>query len=128
MKIFFADSSLKIGDKISQEIISAIQRSNIFLVFYSVNSISSNYVQQEIGIAKAGNKIIIPLLLDGTKPTAMLTDIKYLDLSNEEVYKIGINKLYQYLYSHVEKHMRNEGLLVLGALGILAYLAFGKEK
>ena len=126
--IFFAPETLKIGDKISQEILNSIKNSHMFIVFYSNNSTQSNYVQQEIGVAKANNKLIIPILLDGTKPPGMLLDINYLDLSNEKEYSLGINKLYNLIFSKSEQLMKNQGLLVLGALGLLIYFASKGDK
>ena len=126
--IFFAPETLKIGDKISQEIINSIKNSHMFIVFYSNNSTQSNYVQQEIGVAKANSKLIIPVLLDRTKPTGMLLDINYLNLSNEKEYSLGINKLYNLIFSKSEQLMRNQGLLILGALGLLVYFASKGDK
>jgi hypothetical protein len=128
IRIFFAKETLNLGVNISQEIINAVKNSDIFLVFYSINSVNSNYVQQEIGVAKANNKIIIPVLLDGLKPAAMLTGINYLDLSDAGRYNEGLIRLYNFLKQSMEKKQQSQGLLLLGALGLLAYFASKEDK
>ncbi|MEK6823984.1 MAG: toll/interleukin-1 receptor domain-containing protein [Nanoarchaeota archaeon] len=129
-KIFFADSSLKIGDEISKEIENEIRKSDLFLVFYSINSDSSNYVQQEIGFAKNNVKstIIIPILLDGTKPTAFINGIKYLDLSNKKKYNSEIKRLYDLIISNVEKKNQNQAITSLGLLLLACLIFFGNKK
>ncbi|MEW6379074.1 MAG: toll/interleukin-1 receptor domain-containing protein, partial [bacterium] len=119
--VFIADESLAPGTEISNELINKISKTDIFIVFFSTNSAKSNYVQQEIGVARANNKLIIPIVLDGTKPTGMLTGINYLDLSNQQKYQAEIGRLYNFINSNIQQKKQNQLILVLGLLG-LGYL------
>ncbi len=121
-KIFFADKTINPGDYINQTIINNIKSSDVFIVFYSESAIKSNYVQQEIGVAKSNNKIIIPILLDSNKPTGMLEGINYLNFYDKTKQQMEINRLYQFIIHNVQsKNQRQSFLTVLGLLG-LGYL------
>lgn len=125
IRIFFADADLKPGDIISQKITQNIITSDIFLVFYSEFAQQSSYVQQEIGVALGQNKIIIPLLLDKTKPTGMLANVQYLDLSDEQKRLSEFTRLYNFIVNNKQTKDRNRllGGLALVGIGILALAA-----
>jgi hypothetical protein len=125
IQVFFADDDLNPGDIISQRITQNITASDIFLVFYSSSARQSSYVQQEIGVALGQNKIIIPLLLDETKPTGMLANIHYLNFSNEHTRLSEFTRLYNFIVTNKQTKDRNQllgGLTLLG-IGILALAA-----
>jgi len=125
VQIFFADEDLKPGDIISQRITQSIVASDIFLVFYSESAQQSSYVQQEIGVALGYNKIIIPLLLDNTKPTGMLANVHYLDFSDEQTRLSEYARLYNFIVNNKQTKDRNQllGGLALVGIGILALAA-----
>jgi len=125
VQIFFADVDLKPGDIISEKIKHMIGASDIFLVFYSISAQQSSYVQQEIGVALGQNKIIIPILLDDSKPKGMLSNIHYLDFSDEKKRLAEFSKLYNFITNNKQTKDRNSligGLALLG-IGILALAA-----
>ncbi|GAB6285338.1 MAG: hypothetical protein STSR0009_15390 [Methanoregula sp.] len=125
VKIFFADADLQPGDVISNRIIQNIVAADIFLAFYSTASIQSSYVQQEIGAARSHSKIIIPLLLDGTKPTGMLAGVHYLDLSDEQKRLPEIGRLHNFIVNNIQTKNQQQlwGALALLGIGALALLA-----
>lgn len=122
VKIFFADMDLKPGDIISQKITQNIVGSDIFLVFYSTSAQQSSYVQQEIGVALGQNKIIIPILLDETKPAGMLANVHFLDFSDEQKRLVEFSRLYNFIIDSKQTKDRNSllGLLTIAGIGILA--------
>ena len=121
VRIFLAEDSIIPGGIITQTIKNAITDCDIFVLFYSSNAAQSNYVQQEVGAGMANQKIIIPILLDGTKPTAMLEGINYLDISDQTKYQNEINRLYNFIIANVQKKKQNQALAVLALMG-LGYL------
>jgi hypothetical protein len=123
IKIFFAEKTIDPGEKISQTIIQNIKNSDIFIVFYSTSAVKSNYVQQEIGVAKSSNKIIIPIILDSSKPTGMLEGINYLNFYDQTKQQTEMERLYRFIVQNVEveRKKRQQMLTVLGLLG-LGYL------
>jgi hypothetical protein len=123
--IFFADIDIQPGDIISNTILQNINTADVFLAFYSKASIQSSYVQQEIGAALSHNKIIIPLLLDETKPTGMLAGVHYLDLSDDQNKLSEIGRLHNFIVNNIQTKNKNQllgGLAILG-IGVLALLA-----
>jgi len=127
VKIFFADQDLQPGEMINRSITQNILNSDIFLLFYSESAKQSTYVQQEIGVALGHNKIIIPLLLDETKPTGMLANIQYLDLSVETKRPSELERLYNFIVRNVQTKNQNQLIGALALLGI-GYLLYKSSK
>lgn len=125
VKTFFAESDLQPGEMIDRSITQNILNSDIFLLFYSESAKQSTYVQQEIGVALGHNKIIIPLLLDETKPTGMLANIHYLDFSDEQKRMAEFVRLYNFIVNNKQTKDRNSliGLLTLAGIGIFILAA-----
>lgn len=122
-EIFFADWTINPGDEISQKILYNIEDSDVFLVFYSKSAIGSNYVQQEIGAAKSNEKIIIPILLDSSKPTGMLKGINYLNFYDQTKQQVEIQRLYNFILEKVKNEKKlNYILIILGILALSYYL------
>lgn len=114
----------KFVGQLDEYLITKIKMSDLFIVLYSKNSQHSNYVQQEIGVAKGNNKIIIPILLDAeSKPDAMLNGISYLSIYDKER-NIQILKLYKYVGQEVVRKNDSQMFLVLGAILLLGYVLF----
>ncbi len=117
IKMFFAEKTIDPGDIVSETIINNIKASDVFLVFYSESAINSNYVQQEIGVAKSNNKIIIPILLDSNKPTGMLEGVNYLNFHDPSKQLTEINRLHNFIVRNVQsKKKQRQALTVLGLL------------
>lgn len=125
VRIFFADATILPGDIISDKIIQHIITADIFLAFYSNSSIHSNYVQQEIGAARAHNKIIIPMVLDETRPTGMLAGVNYLNLTDEHKRLPEIGRLHNAIINNIQTKNQNQlwGTLTTLGIGVLALLA-----
>ncbi|MCX8015475.1 MAG: toll/interleukin-1 receptor domain-containing protein [candidate division WOR-3 bacterium] len=120
--VFLAETTLIVG-KLSDAIISEIKKCDLFIILYSKNSHNSNYVQQEIGVAIANNKKIIPILLDAeTKPDAMLKDYKYLSIYDEDKRNTQIPQLYNYIVEESQKKADIQAVLTLGIIFLLGFL------
>jgi len=121
--VFLSESSLIIG-QLSDAIVTKIKECDLFVVLYSKNSQNSNYVQQEIGVARGNSKIIIPVLLDSeAKPDAMLQGISYLSLYDEEKRGVQMPELYNYIVRESQKKATGQVLLALGVLYVLYLLS-----
>lgn len=125
VRVFFADATILPGDVISDKIIQHIVTADIFLAFYSISSIQSNYVQQEIGAARAHNKIIIPVVLDEARPNGMLAGVNYLNLSDEQKRIPEIGRLHTFVVNNIQTKNQNQlrGALAVLGIGALALLA-----
>lgn len=125
VRFFFADATILPGDVISDNIIQHIITADIFLAFYSNSSIQSNYVQQEIGAARAHNKIIVPIVLDETRPTGMLAGVNYLNLADEQKRLPEIGRLHTAIINNIQTKNQKQlwGSLAVLGIGALALLA-----
>lgn len=121
-EIFFADWTINPGDVISQKILYHIENSDIFLVFYSESAINSNYVQQEIGAAISYDKIVIPILLDSSKPTGMLKGIYYLNFYDPSKQLVEIQRLYNLILEKVKNKKKLNFAFIVLAILALGYL------
>ena len=117
--IFFADWTINPGDEISQKILYNIQNSDVFIVFYSKFAINSNYVQQEIGAAKSNDKLVIPILLDSSKPTGMLKGLNYLNFYDQAKKHVEIKKLHEFITEKIKNQNKLKYTLII--LGMLAF-------
>jgi len=76
------------GQHIPKKIISALNKSDAFIVIISHASINSTWVQQEIGYAM-GRLPIIPIRIDDTNPPSLLQGVEYLKYSFSILQRIG---------------------------------------
>jgi hypothetical protein len=127
-KIFLAEENMNPSSEVIQTIINTIKSADIFLVFFSEDAKESEYVQQEIGVAKGNNKIIIPILLDSNIPKAMLVDTNYVNLSDQEKQQAELQRLYSFIIDNVNRKNQNRELVTLGILAIGVGALLLKEK
>jgi len=114
--VFLAKENVVAGN-LADGITSKIKACDIFIVLYSKNSHNSQYVQNEIGVAKGSDKVILILSLDDTKPTAMLQGITYYPLYNSDVANLAT----KYIEQKAKEKASFELLIVVGALLGLGY-------
>lgn len=124
INVFVADHSVLPGQSLSSEIISAIKSCDLFVLLWSKKSQSSEWVPQEIGIAKAAGRSIIPLMLEPTlEPSGFIRDIKYLSVHDDP------EKSLAWLQQHVLDCSHHKEVtdfwMLLAVIGIL-YLVFRK--
>jgi hypothetical protein len=127
LRTFLAETDLQPGDMIDKTITQHILSSDVFLLFFSESAKHSNYVQQEIGVALGHTKIIIPLLLEGIKPTGMLANVQYLDLSDEMKRPYELERLYNFIIRNVQSKSQNQLIGALAVLGI-GYLLYASSQ
>ena len=78
--VFVAGYDVPPGGPLSPLIISNIKGCGLFILLWSKNSMQSEWVPQEIGIAKSDSKQILPVLLQsGLTLTGFIRDLKYLE-------------------------------------------------
>lgn len=127
-KTFLAEENMEPSSEVIQTIVNKIKSADIFLVFFSKDAKESEYVQQEIGVAKGNNKIIIPILLDSTTPKAMLVNTNYVNLSDEEKEQAELRRLYSFIADNINRKNQNQELINLGILAIGVGALLLKEK
>ncbi|MVM34856.1 TIR domain-containing protein [Spirosoma sp. HMF4905] len=78
--VFFDRDSILAGDEWNPKILSAIDSCDKFIVFWSIKSAESFYVEKEFTRAINDKKTIIPILLDGTELPQSLARFQWIDL------------------------------------------------
>lgn len=84
VEVFIAEHSVKAGEHLSEQISTAINECDLFVVLWSSNAQASEWVFQEIGRAHALNKPILPLVLDkDLHLPEFIQDLKYLPVCKD---------------------------------------------
>jgi hypothetical protein len=80
VEVYLAEHDHRPGSDLAARVEAAIDRSNAVVVLVSSNSVNAPYVHQEIGYARKGGKLIVPLVQPAIPPTklAMLQGLEYI--------------------------------------------------
>lgn len=116
--VYVAEYSTAPGQALSAEIPRAIQACDLFLLVWSTNAQSSEWVPQEIGVAKGLKKPMMPVVLHpGLKLPAFLGDLKYLELYKNPA--AAVEWLQRFVAENAQKKQRNEGWALLAVAGAI---------
>ena len=121
VSVFIADNSISFGESIPLKIEAAIKECDLFVVLWSSNAKTSDWVQQEIGIAKGNQKPILPLVLQrGLKLPPFIRELKYLPVYSNPY------KAYQLLQNHIfqkaKKKKTADSLIGIGIAVTIMYM------
>ncbi len=120
-KAFLAEYSLSPGSELGQAILAAIKECDLFLLLWSANAKSSEWVPQEIGVARAHKRPIIPVMLNkDIELPGFLKGLKYLPL-----YKApnqALTWLQRNVFQQAQKKQQRDGLVWLGIGGVVLWL------
>lgn len=108
-----AEYSVAPGKSLPEEIITAIESCNLFILLWSSNSKESEWVPQEIGIATSDKKPILPVVLhsDISLP-GFIKALKYLPVyKNPEG---ALSWLRANVFEQAQKKEQTDGLVWLG--------------
>ena len=110
---YLAEYTLLPGEELDPAIIAAIQRCDVFVLLWSHYAKASEWVPQEIGIAKVLKKPIVPIVLHrSASPTGFLRGTKYLPLYKDPAR--GLQWLQTHVFEQATKKEQREGLTWLG--------------
>lgn len=112
-RVFLAQSSLAPGVELTQAILSAIERCDLFVLLWSSGARSSEWVPHEIGAARAHAKPVIPVILEaGMELPGFLKGLKYLPLYERP--DEALAWLQHNVFERVQKKQQSDGLAWLG--------------
>lgn len=79
VEVFVAEYSVQPSQPLNEEILRAIRGCDLFVLLWSSDARSSDYVPQEIGIATGCNKTILPVVMEAGVPVpGFISHLKYL--------------------------------------------------
>jgi len=126
LNVFVAEDSVKVGERLSATIQNSINNSHLFLLLWSKNSKESDWVSQEIGIAKQADKDILPILLDkDLNAPGFISDLKY--VSAHENLEKTVKEVQKEIQKRAEKYKKVSGLTLAGLAAALIFLLFSSE-
>jgi hypothetical protein len=121
VEVFVAEYDVAPGTALSPAIITAIKQCDIFILLWSAHSKASEWVPQEIGIAKSDNKQIIPVVLhSGLTLPGFISDLKYLDVQKDP--QSAFTWLRDNVYARATEKQKQENLAWLAIGGALLWL------
>ena len=116
--MYVAEYSTAPGESLSIEIRRAIEACDLFLLVWSTNAQSSEWVPQEIGVATGLKKPVMPVVLHGgLRLPAFLGDLKYLELFKDPAAALGW--LQRFVSERAQKKQKSEGLALLTLVGAI---------
>jgi hypothetical protein len=111
-EVFFAEWNLNLGAQITPVLEQRIKQCEIFLVLLSNAARVSAWVMQEIGIAKASGRIILPVVLErGAEPSGFIHDQKYLPAY--ENFPTALAHLETSLRAYAQEKQQRQAILAL---------------
>ncbi len=126
VEVFIAEYSVAPGTPLAQNIISAIKTCDLFVLLWSRNSESSEWVPQEIGIARGGDKTILPLVLeDGLGLPGFIKELKYFQAYCNP--SDSLTWLQNHIFARAEKQQKINAVALLGLAALVVWLFSQKE-
>ncbi len=111
-EVFAAEYSVLPGQALNDEIVRAIRGCDLFVLLWTHDARTSDYVPQEIGIAIGCNKAILPVVMEDNVPVpAFIANLKYLPAHKD--WEGSFQWLTQFVHDNAAK-LRNAK--ALGAL------------
>ena len=122
VKVFIAEYSVSPGSSLTNDIVAAIKTCDLFVLLWSQNSIASEWVTQEIGVARGYEKPMLPIVLeDGLQLPGFIKELKYLPAYRDPAESsIWIQK---HIFDRADTQQQQTNAVVLLGLGaVLAWL------
>ena len=119
---YLAEHDVKPGTDLASKVQEAIKRSSAVLVLLTDNSASSAYVHQEVGYARAHNKLVIPLVQPEHvhSQLAMLAGAEYIpfDFRNPNSDRTTFHRALQEFAARHQAH-ETTGVVLLACAALL---------
>lgn len=121
VEVFIAEYSVSAGAKLAEGITDAIKKCDLFVLLWSRNSESSEWVPQEIGIAHGNNKLILPIVLENRlQLPGFIKELKYLPAYRNP--SESLIWLQRNIFSRAEEQQQTKGLALLGIGAAIVWL------
>lgn len=105
--VFVAHEDINGGTYWEDELFSEIQNCDVFMVLFSKEFHSSNYTDQEIGIALRSSKPILPVCIDEIRPYGFTTKFQGI-ITDSSIPKTAVRKILDF----VKDYLPTENLIV----------------
>ena len=121
VNVFIAEYSVEPSAPLDEKIVAAIKQCDLFVLLWSGNSKASEWVPQEIGIARGNDRTILPIVLqEGLDLPAFIRDLKYLPAYRNP--SESFIWLQQHVLSKAQKQQQTNAVVLLGLGAVLVWL------
>jgi len=122
VEVFVSEYSVAPGAPLTPTIEANIRNCDLFVLLWSHNARTSDWVPQEIGIAHAQNRVILPIVLqDGLELPGFIKDVRYIAAFRDP--QSAAQQLRDYVASNsMIKHNQQAALLVLAIGGFIFWI------
>ncbi len=121
IKVYVAEYTAPPGVDLTNHIKNSITACDLFILLWSSNSKKSEWVTQEIALANANNKTIIPVVLEpNLELPVFIKNLKYLEAYTNP--QQAFEYLRYYVYEAADKKSRVDGLVMLGLGAAFLYM------
>lgn len=130
--VFIAELFPEPGAALWEKIKGMILRSDLIIVLWTKNALSSAFLNQELGFAEAQNRLIVPIVETGTFTHGLLEGREYIPFErgrDAETYSTLCQSLYNFLQKKLEQQKNTALGVGFGILFLIAlFAAFGSKK
>lgn len=113
VNVFIAEYSVSPSTPLNESILQAISSCDLFVLLWSRNSKASDWVPQEIGVARGKGRTILPIVLeDGLQLPGFISDLKYLPAFRNPAE--SYLWLQQNIFARAQKQQQASALGILG--------------
>lgn len=130
--VYIAESQVQAGERLPEKISKLINQSDCVLAFLTVEGTRSKWVNQEIGFAVRGGKLVVPIVEEGVEIKGFLESFEYIPFERRNPYD-AVTRAIEYLRTlAIRKEEQERCRLIFGGLlllfGLLALGAVSGEK
>ena len=121
VQVFVAEYDVAPGKALAPAVVGAIKECDVFVLLWTQNARTSDWVPQEIGIAKGHGKTIIPVVLQQGLPLpGFISDLKYLDVPKDPDF--AFTWLRDNLIAQASEKQKREGMALLALAGAVLWV------
>lgn len=130
--VHIAESQIKAGTRLSEKVSKLINQSDCVLAILTIEGVRSKWVNQEIGFAVRGGKLVVPIVEEGVQVKGFLESLEYIPFDRRNPYD-AVTRAVEYLRTlAIRKEEQERGRLIFGGLlllfGLFALGAMSGEK
>lgn len=130
--VHIAESQTKAGTRLSEKVSKLINQSDCVLAILTIEGVRSKWVNQEIGFAVRGGKLVVPIVEEGVQVKGFLESLEYIPFDRRNPYD-AVTRAIEYLRTlAIRKEEQERGRLIFGGLlllfGLFALGAMSGEK
>lgn len=123
VEVFLAEYSVLPSARLNLEIELALRNCDLFVLLWTRNSKASDYVPQEIGIARGCNRTILPIVLEpGLSVPGFVSDLKYIPAYQNPGQSLAWVQAFV-AQNAAQQQQQIAALVILVLLGLLVWAA-----